>query len=443
MKRPQIKTELPGPEARRVLERDKKFISPSYSRPYEFVMKMGHGVWVYDIDDNLFLDMNAGIAVLSTGHTHPEIVKVIEEQAEKFIHYSGTDFYYKEQVDLAQKLAEIVPGAQNKKAFLTNSGTESIETAMKLARYKTKRPIFLAFHGCFHGRSLGALSLTASKAVQRRYFSPLLPQVVHIPFPDAYRPPLGATKDNITDTVLDYLENVIFHQVAPPEDVAAFFIEPVQGEGGYIVAPLDFFSRLKSLLDKYDILLVDDEIQSGMGRTGKMFGIEHYGVIPDIVAVAKGIASGMPLGAAVARTSLMDWEPGAHANTFGGNPISCVAALKTIELLEGGLIENAEKMGGLLMKGLKEIQEKYEIIGDVRGFGLMIGVEIVKDKNSKERAPELSKSIIRHAFHRGLLLLPAGDNTVRFSPPLVIGPEEVTVALEIFEEAVKASLGGA
>ena len=284
--------------------------------------------------------------------------------------------------------------------------------------------------------------MTASKAVQRRYFSPLLPQVVHIPFPDTYRPPLGANEENITDVVLDYIEEVIFHQIAPPEEVAAFFIEPIQGEGGYITAPMDFFRRLKELLDKYDILLVDDEIQSGMGRTGRMFAIEHYGVIPDIVTVAKGIASGMPLGAAVARSSLMDWEPGAHANTFGGNPISCVAALKTIELLEGGLIENADRMGKLLLNGLTEIQRRYEIIGDVRGFGLMIGVEIVKDPVTKERAPELSKSIIKHAFHRGLLLLPAGFNTVRFSPPLVIGPDEVTVALEIFEDAVKATLGG-
>jgi len=439
LKKPEIITELPGPKAKKILEKDKKYVSPSYPRAYPFVMEKGEGIWVWDVDGNKFMDMNAGIAVVATGHSHPEIVKVIREQSSKFIHMSGSDFYYEEMVELAEKLAEIVPGAKNRKVFFTNSGTEAVETAIKLSRYTKRRPIFLSFINSFHGRTMGSLSLTSSKEVQRKYFAPNIP-VFHIPFPNPYRPPLGAKRENVSDVVIEYLEETVLKKLAPPEDVAAFFIEPIQGEGGYVVPPMDFFQKLKNLLDKYEILLVDDEVQSGMGRTGKMFAIEHWGVIPDIVTIAKGIASGLPLGATVARSSLMEWEKGSHANTFGGNPLACAAALKTIELLEGGLVENARKVGDHLIRRLKEIAREYEIIGDVRGLGLMVGVEIVKERKSKERAPKLAKKIVLECFRRGLLLLIAGENVIRWSPPLVVKEEEIDLAVEIFEDALRTVL---
>lgn len=435
--KPEIKTQLPGPKAKELLEKDSKYISTSYTRSYPAVIERGEGVWVYDVDGNRFLDVNAGIAVCTTGHAHPEVVKAIKEQAEKLLHYSGTDFYYPYQIELAEKLAEITPGSQNKRVFFSNSGAEANEAALKLARYKTKRPIYIAFLGAFHGRTFGTVSLTASKAIQRRYFSPLLPQVVHIPYPNPYRPIFGVKPEELSDTIIDYLENYIFKTIAPPEEVAAIIFEPVQGEGGYVVPPMDFFPKLKELATKYDILLIDDEVQAGMGRTGKMFAIEHWGIIPDIVTIAKGIASGLPLGATVARRSLMDWEPGTHANTFGGNPVSCVAALKTIELLENDLIENARIVGSYLKGELEKLGEKYDFIGDVRGLGLMIGVEIVKDKVSKEPSPDIRNKIVNEAFKKGLLLLGCGPNTIRWSPPLIIKKEEVDIALEIFEEVLK------
>jgi len=435
--KPEIKTQLPGPKAKELLEKDSKYISTSYTRSYPAVIERGEGVWVYDVDGNRFLDVNAGIAVCATGHAHPEVVKAIKEQAEKLLHYSGTDFYYPYQIELAEKLAEITPGSQNKRVFFSNSGAEANEAALKLARYKTKRPIYIAFLGAFHGRTFGTVSLTASKAVQRRYFSPLLPQVVHIPYPNPYRPIFGVKPEELTDTIIDYLENYIFKTIAPPEEVAAIIFEPIQGEGGYVVPPADFFPKLKELATKYDVLLIDDEVQAGMGRTGKMFAIEHWGIIPDIVTIAKGIASGLPLGATVARRSLMDWEPGTHANTFGGNPVSCVAALKTIELLENGLIENARVTGSYLKGELEKLRGRFDFIGDVRGLGLMLGVEIVKDKVSKEPAPDIRNKIVNEAFKKGLLLLGCGPNTIRWSPPLIIKKEEVDIALEIFEEVLQ------
>jgi len=435
--KPEIKTQLPGPKAKELLEKDSKYISTSYTRSYPAVIERGEGVWVYDVDGNRFLDVNAGIAVCATGHAHPQVVKAIKEQAEKLLHYSGTDFYYPYQIELAEKLAEITPGSQNKRVFFSNSGAEANEAALKLVRYKTKRPIYIAFLGAFHGRTFGTVSLTASKAVQRRYFSPLLPQVVHIPYPNPYRPIFGVKPEKLTDTIIDYLENYIFKTIAPPEEVAAIIFEPIQGEGGYVIPPADFFPKLKELATKYDILLIDDEVQAGMGRTGKMFAIEHWGIIPDIVTIAKGIASGLPLGATVARRSLMDWEPGTHANTFGGNPVSCVAALKTIELLENGLIENARVVGSYLKEELEKLAQKFDFIGDVRGLGLMIGVEIVKDRMSKEPAPQIRNKIVNEAFKRGLLLLGCGPNTIRWSPPLIIKKEEVDIALEIFEKVLQ------
>jgi 4-aminobutyrate aminotransferase len=437
---PEIKVTPPGPKAEEILERDRRYISPSYPRAYPFVMDRGEGVWVYDVDGNLYLDLNAGIAVATTGHRHPLVTQAIREQIERFIHYSGADFHYREEVELAEKLAEIVPGAKNKRVFFSNSGSEAVEAAMKLARYKTGRPLFMAFMGAFHGRTFGSLSLTASKMFHRKKFSPLLPQVFHIPFPNPYRPPFGVSEEEVTDAVLDYIENTLFKTVVPPEEVAAFFVEPIQGEGGYIVPPLDFYRKLKNLLEKYDILFVADEVQSGMGRTGKMFAIEHFGVIPDIVTLAKGIASGLPLGATVARASLMDWRRGAHASTFGGNPVSCSAALVTIRLLEDELVENAQRVGKFLIENLREIQKRYEIIGDVRGLGLMVGVEVVEDPVKKTPSPKLRDRIVMECFRRGVLLLGAGESAIRFSPPLIIREEEIAVGLEIFEGVLKKSL---
>ena len=442
MERPEIRTELPGPKAQEWLKKDKLFISQSYPRSYPAVIERGEGVWVWDVDGNKFLDVNAGIAVCAVGHCHPEVVAAIKEQAEKLIHISGTDFYYPYQVQIAEKLAEIVPGAQNKRAFLTNSGTEANEAAMKLARYKTRRPFFLAFTGAFHGRTYGTMSLSASKYVHKSHFGPFVPHVIHVPFPDPYRTPFGVKKEEVVDAVLSYIEDVVFHKLVDPEDVAAVFYEPIQGEGGYVVPPKDFYGKLKELTDRYGILTVVDEIQSGMGRTGRMFAIEHFNVIPDIVTIAKGIASGLPLGAMVAPRSLMDWEVGTHANTFGGNPIACMAALKTIEILEREAIENAEKMGEFLLGELKKVQERYpEVIGDVRGIGLMIGVDFVKDRETKEPDGKLRDKVVYEAFKRGLLMLGAGDSVIRWAPPLIITKEQLTVALEIFDEAIGAALG--
>lgn len=437
---PKIIVTPPGPKAQELIKKDKKYISPSYIRPIPAVIERGKGVYVWDVDGNKYLDFSSGIAVVTTGHSHPEVVKAITEQANTLIHMSGTDFYYPPQTQLAEKLAEIVPGAKNKKVFFTNSGTESIEAALKLARYKTKRPLYIAFFGAFHGRTYGSLSLTASKPTHRRYFAPLLPQVVHVPYPDPYRTPFGVPPEKVTDTVLDYIESYVFRRVAPPEDVAAVFFEPIQGEGGYVFPPRDFFKRLQDLMKRYEILLVDDEIQAGMGRTGTMFAIEHWGIIPDMVAIAKGIASGLPLGALVTRSSLMDWERGSHATTFGGNPVACAAALKTIELLEDYLVENARTIGEFLLNGLKDIAERYEFLDYARGLGLMIGVEVVKDRETKEPDTERLNKVIFEAFKRGLILIPAGFCTIRFIPPLVITKREAEIGLEIFEEAIKASI---
>ncbi len=442
MEKPEIRTELPGPKAQEWLKKDRLFISQSYPRSYPAVIERGEGVWVWDVDGNKFLDVNAGIAVCAVGHCHPEVVAAIKEQADKLIHISGTDFYYPYQVQIAEKLAEIVPGAQNKRAFLTNSGTEANEAAMKLARYKTRRTFFIAFTGAFHGRTYGTMSLSASKYIHKSHFGPFVPHVIHVPFPDPYRTPFGVAPDKVTDAVLSYIEDIVFHKLVDPEDVAAVFYEPIQGEGGYVVPPADFFRKLKELTDKYGILTVVDEIQSGMGRTGRMFAIEHFNVIPDIVTIAKGIASGLPLGAMVASRSLMDWEVGTHANTFGGNPIACMAALKTIEILEREAIENAAKMGEFLIGELRKIQQKYpEVIGDVRGIGLMIGVDFVSDPKTKKPDGKLRDRVVYEAFKRGLLMLGAGDSVIRWAPPLIITKEQLTVGLEIFDEAIAAALG--
>jgi 4-aminobutyrate aminotransferase len=400
------------------------------------VIARGEGAAVEDVDGNVFLDCAAGIAVNATGHAHPDIVRAVREQAGRFLHMSGTDFYYELQVALGEELASIAPMPGPTKSFLANSGTEAIEACIKLARYATGRTPLIAFLGAFHGRTLGALSLTASKAVQRRGFGPLVPGVVHAPYPDCYRCPVGATPDACAAECLEVLENRLLVQLVSPDDVAAVVVEPIQGEGGYLVAPDRFLQRLREITSRSGILLVVDEVQSGMGRTGRMFAIEHSGVEPDVVAIAKGIASGMPLGAALARASLMTWPPGAHASTFGGNPVSCAAAIETIRLLKTGLIRNAERVGAKLKAGLTALAGLLPLVGDVRGRGLMIGVELVRDRVTKERAIEERTAVVNAAFRRGLLVLGAGRNTVRFCPPLVLTEEEADVAVQLFDQAL-------
>jgi 4-aminobutyrate aminotransferase len=433
---PHIKTPLPGPNARAIIDRDSTVVSPSYTRGYPLVIERGSGAMVEDVDGNVFLDCAAGIAVNSTGHSHPDVVQAITGQAQKFLHMSGTDFYYEPQVRLAEELASIVPIQGGVRSFFGNSGTEAMEACLKLVRYTTGRQNIIAFLGGFHGRSMGSLSLTASKAIQRRGFGPMLPGVYHAPFPDLYRCPIGATAENCAAACVDYIEHQLFTHLVSPDEVAAIVVEPIQGEGGYVVAPDEFLQRLREITKKHGMLLVADEVQSGMGRSGKMFAIEFTGVEPDMMAIAKGIASGMPLGVAVARAGLMAWPPGAHASTFGGNPVSCAAALATIALLKDRLVGNAADVGGHLMSGLKALADKHALIGDVRGRGLMIGVELVRDRQTKERAPEERDAVVSAAFSRGLLLLGAGMNAIRFSPPLVLTREQADIAVRIFDEAL-------
>ncbi|HET7421007.1 MAG TPA: acetyl ornithine aminotransferase family protein [Candidatus Dormibacteraeota bacterium] len=421
MTRPAINTALPGPKAAELIARDSRAMSPSFTRSYPFVMDHGEGCWVTDVDGNRFLDFTAGIAVVTTGHSHPKVVAAIKEQAEKFIHMSGTDFYYSPEIELAERLeAKILPGTPAR-VFFTNSGAEAIEGAMKLARFTTGRPSYIAFIGAFHGRTFGALSLTASKASQRRRFAPLLSQVFHAPYPTVSR---GVT----TDQAIDRIEE-LFTTVAPPESVAAVFVEPIQGEGGYLVPPDDFLPRLRELTKKHGILLVADEVQSGMGRTGHLLAVEHWGVEPDIVCLAKGIASGLPLGAFIARAEQMSWPPGSHGSTFGGNPIACAAGLATLDLLEDGLMENAARVGAVLQDGLREIAASHKDVTDVRGIGLMLALEL--------KTPELAGRLVQRAFERGLLLLTAGTRAVRISPPLILNPEEAATGLEIIASALE------
>ncbi len=419
------------------VERDHAVISPSYTRQYPLVVESAKGSVVTDVDGKRFLDFTSGIAVTATGHCHPKVVRAIRAQAGRFLHMSGTDFYYPQEVLLAERLSGLSGG--DRKVFLTNSGTESTEAAMKLARYYTKRPYFISFTGAFHGRTFGALSLTASKAVHRKGFAPLVPGVVHAPYPNAYRLPAGVSKEGCSEVALSAMRDQIF-RVIPPEEVAAIFVEPIQGEGGYIVPPSDFLGRLSKLAHEFGILLVVDEVQSGIGRTGKMFAYEHFGVDPGIILLAKGIASGLPLGAMVARSSLMTWEPGAHANTFGGNPIACEAALVTLDLVQNGLMQNAQKVGAFLLSQLREMQKKNRLIGDVRGMGLMIGIELVRDPETKEPAVIERNAIIQRCFERGLLILGCGTSVVRFAPPLTLRRSEAEKGLAIFEEALAKEL---
>jgi 4-aminobutyrate aminotransferase len=442
---PEIKTSLPGPKAKALIDRDEKRVSTSYTRSYPFVMARGEGAIVEDVDGNRFLDCAAGIAVNSTGHSHPDVVRAIVDQAQKFLHMSGTDFYYEPQVRLAEEIGDLVPIPGAVRSFFANSGTEAMEAAIKLARYATKRQNLIAFFGSFHGRSLGSLALTASKVVQRKGMGPMMPGVYHAPYADCYRCPVGATPDTCAAECVSWIENQLFLHLVSPDEVAALVVEPIQGEGGYVVPPKQFLDKLRELTKQHGMLLVADEVQSGMGRTGKMFACEHFGLEPDMVTIAKGIASGMPLGILAARADLMDWPPGTHASTFGGNPVSCAAALATIKLLRDSLVKNAETVGAHFMERLRALMDKHTLIGDVRGKGLMIGVELVRDRKTKVRAVAERDAIVEAMFRRGVLVLGAGKNAVRFAPPLVITKDQADVAVQVFDEALGevASGGGA
>jgi 4-aminobutyrate aminotransferase len=433
MQAPDIKTPLPGPKAKALIERDRKYVSPSYTRDYPFVIARGEGAVLEDVDGNRFLDCAAGIAVNSTGVSHPEVVKAITEQAQKFIHMSGTDFYYEPQVRLAEELAAIAPIAGEVRTFFANSGTEATEAALKLARYHTKRQGIIAFLGAFHGRSMGSLALTASKAIQRRGFGPFMPGVYHAPYPDTYR---ASSPDAAAAHSLSFIEDQLFTHLVSPEEVSAVVVEPIQGEGGYIVAPPSFLQALRELTTRHGILLVIDEVQSGMGRTGKMFASDHVGLKGDIVTIAKGIASGLPLGVACARADVMSWPPGAHASTFGGNPVACAAATVTIRLLKEQLIANAAAVGDHLIGGIRALQEKHPLIGDVRGRGLMIGIELVRDRQTKERAIEERNALVQAMFRRGVLVLGAGRNALRLAPPLVLTRAQADRVLHVLDEAL-------
>jgi len=436
-KLPRLITPLPGPHALRVIEEDRRHISPSYTRSYPLVARRGLGALVEDVDGNTFLDFNAGIAVVATGHCHPEVVAAIQRQAAELIHMSCTDFYYEGMVELARKLESIAPGSEPKKVYFGNSGTEAIEAAIKLARYHTRREKIIAFYGAFHGRTLGSLSLTASKAVQRTGFGTLLSGVFHVPYANPYRCPYGHPPQECCRDCAAFIERELFKKIVDPQEVAAIIVEPIQGEGGYVPAPAEFLRDLQRICRQHGILLITDEVQSGMGRTGKWWAADHAGIEPDILCVAKGIASGLPLSATIAKSSVMDWKPGAHASTFGANPVSVAAALATLRLVQDQYMENARRMGQYLFGRFSRWREKFPIVGDVRGKGLMIGIEMVTDQRTREPAPKLRDAVENLAFSKGLLVLGAGANTIRLAPPLLITEEQADFAVETLEACIR------
>jgi len=438
---PDIKTALPGPKAAAIIARDNQFVSPSYTRDYPFVMAGGAGAVVEDVDGNVFLDCAAGIAVNGTGHSHPDVVKAITEQAKKYLHMSGTDFYYEPQVQLAEQIAQIVPvggGTGQVRSFFSNSGAEAVEAALKLAKYSTKRYNVIAFLGSFHGRTTGAMAVTSSKYVQRRGFGPMMPGVYHAPYANCYRCPVGLKPESCEAECLAFVEEQILVHLVSPDEVAAVLVEPIQGEGGYVVPPAKFLQRLRALTSKHGMLLIADEVQSGMGRTGRMFACEHFGLDVDIVTIAKGIASGLPLGITAARADVMTWPPGAHASTFGGNPVSSASALATIKILKDGLVKNAETVGAHLLGRLQALKDTHTLIGDVRGKGLMIGVELVRDRVTKERATTERDRLVHEMFKRGVLILGAGRNAIRFAPPLVLTTDQADTIVALFDESLAA-----
>lgn len=438
---PRLVTALPGPKAQAAVAADNRLISPSYTRSYPLVAQRGRGVRVEDVDGNEFLDFAAGIAVVSTGHCHPQVVAAIQKQAAELIHISGTDFYHEGLTNLADRLSAVAPMRGPHRFFYGNSGAEAIECALKLARYHTGRQHVISFLGAFHGRTMGALSLTGSRPQQKRRFAPLVPGVTHVPYPYTYRGCMGDVQEQEAFSLgcARYIEERLFKTILPPEEVAAIFIEPIQGEGGYVVAPGNFLRELRALCDRHGILLVADEVQSGAGRTGKWWAIEHSGVEPDIVCMAKGIASGMPLGICMTRAGVMDWLPGSHASTFGGNPVSIAAALATMEIIEREGIGNAARVGASMLDRLRDWTKTHPRVGEVRGRGLMIGIELVKDKATREPATALRNRVETLAFERGLMILGCGETSLRLSPPLVVNEQEASVALDILEDALSTA----
>jgi 4-aminobutyrate aminotransferase len=441
---PVIKTELPGPVAREVVAHDAEYISPSYTRPYPLVIKRAKGAMIEDVDGNIFLDFNAGVAVCSTGHSHPHVVDAIKKQVDDFLHICSADYYYSNLPKLAEKLSQITPGAHEKRVHFGNSGAEAVEGAVKLAMYTTRRQKLIGFFGAFHGRTFGALSLTSSKARQRAGFGPQALDVTHTPYANCYRCPYNLKPETCGafeskgPHCARVIEELLFKTTVPADECAAIIVEPIQGEGGYLVPPASFLQTIREIADRHGVLVIADEVQSGFGRTGKMFASEHFGFTPDIMSLAKGIASGLPLSATVARDDLMNWKPGAHASTFGGNPVAIAASLATIELLEEELVANAAMVGDYLIEGLRALMDKHSIIGDVRGKGLMIGIELVKDRTTKEPHPEALEQVETECFKRGLITLGCGISTIRLSPPLVIDQEQCDFAIRTIDEAITA-----
>ena len=433
---PRILVPPPGPKAKAVVAQHDQWASTSYPKEYPLVIAGGERAMVEDVDGNRYLDFMAGIAVTSTGYNHPKVVAAVREAAGKFLHICGADFYFEGFARLCERLAKLAPGPSKKRVFLSNSGAEAVEGAMKLARHSTGRSAFVAFSGSFHGRTYGALSLTASKAVQRSGFGPFLPEVYHVPYAYPYRCDFCRGEASCTMACVANIEADLFARRLDPKNVAAIVVEPVQGEGGYVVPPKGFLPQLRALCDRHGILLVCDEVQSGVGRTGKMFACEHEGVEPDVITVAKGLGSGMPIGALIAKESVMKWGPGAHGSTFGGNPVCCAAALATLDLVEGEFMANARIMGARLLAGAQRLSEKHRAIGEVRGLGLMIGIEFVKDRATREPYPELVAKLERLAFAKGLLLLGAGKSSLRLAPPLVVDEYDVDTALAIIDQCL-------
>lgn len=435
---PRIVTPLPGPKAKEIVKKDKDYSSTSYIKMFPLVVSHGKGAMVEDVDGNRFVDWMAGIAVAATGYAHPKVVSAVQEAAGKFLHMCSTDWYYAGFSDLCERLAKLAPGSSKKRVFLTNSGAEAVEGAIKLARSSTRRPGLIAFRGAFHGRSYGAMSLTSSKVVQRAFFLPMLPGVFHTDYPDEYRMTYDKKRfKSISEYCIWMIHSDLFERHVLPDNVAAIFIEPMLGEGGYIIPPKEFLVSLRELCDKHGILLVFDEIQCGVGRTGKMWAADYFGVEPDILLTAKGIASGMPIGAIIAKESIMKWAPGSHGSTYGGNPVCCAAALATLDIVEHELLPNVRKMGARILEGFRRLQKKYSVIGDIRGVGLFIGVEFVKDRQTKEPAKEFIEKLVQRAFKKGLLLLPAGSSVLRVSPPLVIDEYDVDKGFEILESCLE------
>ena len=435
---PSIVVRPPGPKARDLVKKDEALLSPSYVRFYPLVIESGKDCVLKDVDGNQYIDFNSGLVCLNVGHNHPKVIDAIKKQSDRFLHYSNTDFFYREVIDLAEKLSEITPGQFEKKVYFGNSGAEAIEAAVKLSKWHTRKHRFLAFTGAFHGRTLGALSFTASKPVQRRNFFPLLQGVTHVPYPYCYRCPFKMSYPGCNYWCVDFIDELVLQKYVPPEEVAAILFEPIQGEGGYVVPPPGYFQRLKKIADKYGFLMIADEVQAGMGRSGQWFAIEHWNVEPDVVCSAKALASGLPIGATISRARYMDWEGGSHASTFGGNPVACAASLAVIDVIKKEkLLENATKQGSYIMKWLNDLKEECKIIGDVRGKGLMIGAEIIKDEETKKPATDETKEVMMRCWKRGIALITCGASTIRIAPPLTITRELVDSGLEIIGDVIK------